>query len=96
MLTTLEIPDHILKHAKRRAVEEGCSLREIVTQTLAAELAAPSPARAVKWQVPVAPTDMGWNGLSWDEIQQVMEAARDEIHLHRAGLDAPDPRHAQR
>ena len=96
MLTTLEIPDHILKHAKRRAVEEGRPLKEIVAQTLSAELAATTPARTAKWKVPVAPHDMGWKGLSWDEIKQVMEQERDEILLHRAGLDAPDKRHAQR
>ena len=95
MLTNLEIPDHILKHAKRRAVEEGRSLKDIVTQTLSDELAATGPRRAAPWHVPVAPHDMGWKGLSWDEIQQVMAAERDEILLHRAGLDAPGPRHAQ-
>ena len=96
MLTTLEIPDHILKHAKRRAVEEGRSLKEIVAQTLSAELAATTPVRAAKWKVPVAPYDMGWKGLSDDEIKQVVVEERDEILLHRAGLDAPGKRHAQR
>ncbi len=95
MLTNLEIPDHILKHAKRRAVEEGRSLKEIVTQTLSAELAATGSARSNPWRVPVAPHDMGWTGLSGDEIQRVLEAERDEILLHRAGLDAPGQRHAQ-
>ena len=96
MLTTLEIPDHILKHAKRRAVEEGRSLKDVVAQTLAAELAATDPARAARWRVPAAPIDMGWSGLSGDEIRRMMEAARNEIRLHRAGLAAPDRRHAQR
>lgn len=95
MLTNLEIPDHILKHAKRRAVEEGRSLKDIVTQALSDELAATGSARAARWRVPVAPHDMGWKGLSWDEIKLVMEAERDEILQHRAGLGARAPRHAQ-
>ena len=96
MLTTLEIPDHILKHVKRRAVEEGRSLKDIVAQTLSAELAASAPARAATWKVPVAPHDMGWKGLNWEEIQHVMAAESDRSMLHRAGLKAPAKRHAQR
>jgi hypothetical protein len=95
MLTTLEIPEHILKHAKRRAVEEGRSLTDIVAETLASEFAATSPAQASKWKVPVAPHNMGWKGLSWDEIRQVQAAELDETLLHRAALDTPDGRHAQ-
>jgi hypothetical protein len=96
MLTTLEIPDHILKHVKRRAVEEGRSLKDIVTQTLSVELAASAPARAAKWKVPVAPHDMGWKGLNWEEIQQVVASDMDGALLHRAGLKSPTKRHAQR
>lgn len=95
MLTTLEIPDHILTHAKRRAVEESRSLTDIVAETLSAELAATSPAQAAKWRVPVAPRDMGWNGLSWEQIRQVQAAELDQTLLHRAALDTPDQRHAQ-
>ena len=96
MLTTLEIPAHILKHAKRRAVEEGRSLKDVVAQTLTTELAETRPDRTAAWQVPVAPAGMGWGGLSDVELQRVVEATRDEILLHRAGLTAPKRRHAQR
>lgn len=96
MLTTLEIPDHILKHARRRAVEEGRSLRAVVTEALEAQLTAPPPPRPTRWRVPVAPRDMGWNGLSEDEILQIMARERDEILRDRAALSPAGPRHAQR
>jgi hypothetical protein len=95
MLTTLEIPDHILTHAKRRAVEEARSLKDIIAETLSAELAATSPARTAQWRVPVASRDMGWNGLSWEQIRQVQAAELDQTLLHRAALDTPSRHHAQ-
>lgn len=38
MRTTVEIPDALFKQAKRRAAEEGVTLREIVTRALRAHL----------------------------------------------------------
>ena len=77
MLTNLEIPDHILKHAKRRAVEEGRSLKDIVTQTLSDELAATGAWQAgqlrgdfgadrpaYQWTASVQP----WNGGVMNEL----------------------------
>ncbi|MCC6416148.1 MAG: hypothetical protein IT582_09590 [Opitutaceae bacterium] len=95
MLTNLEIPDHILKHAKRRAVEEGVSLRDVIAQTLTDELTATPFVQPAPWRVPVAPHDMGWRGLNETEIQQALEVEREEILLHRAGLKTRNRRDAQ-
>ncbi len=86
MLTTLEIPDQILKHAKRRALEEGCTLKEVINQALTDELAATRSPRAAKWSVPVAPRNMGWNGLDEAAIQQTLNTQREAILLHRGGI----------
>ena len=86
MLATLEIPDHILKHAKRRALEEGCTLKEVINQALADELAEIRSADTAKWRVPVVPHDMGWNGLDAAALQQILDAQREEILIHRGGI----------
>ena len=40
MKTTLEIPDHIFRHAKSAAAERGIPLREFVTEAIQDKLAA--------------------------------------------------------
>ena len=45
MKTTIELPDHLLRQAKILAVEQGLSLKEVMTEALQAHLgtAAPTP-----------------------------------------------------
>jgi len=41
MRTTIDIPDHIMKQAKFKAVEEGISLKELFIKALSKELYQP-------------------------------------------------------
>lgn len=43
MKTTIELSDEVLSRAKRRAREEGKTLREVVEQALRQQLAEPDP-----------------------------------------------------
>jgi hypothetical protein len=49
MKTTLEIPDALFRQAKRRAAEQGITLRELVERALRATLGA-GPKRPYRFQ----------------------------------------------
>ena len=55
MKTTVELPDALLIAAKKRAAEEGTTLRRILERSLRRELGrreparAPRPARPIRW-----------------------------------------------
>jgi len=43
MKTTIELPDHLLRRAKILAVEQGLTLKEVMTEALQAHLGAAPP-----------------------------------------------------
>lgn len=48
MKTTIELPDHLLRQAKILAVEQGCTLKDLMTEALQARLSAKPPGPPAK------------------------------------------------
>lgn len=77
MKTTIDIPDELLLAAKRRALESGCTLRELVSRGLRQELAArgrPRRRRAAL-RLPTVPGGLA-PGLNLDSRQAMYEFLR--------------------
>lgn len=83
MRTTINIPDHLLKKAKLKAVEEGISLKELFTRSLEKELSEVNTTGA-PWKKlhgkgssdTLKPSDSGFEGYSgpdWNHAVQVNE-----------------------
>ena len=68
MRTTLNIPDALLKHAKRRAVDEGRTLTDLLVEGLRSRLARSTPTR----ELPVSKASGGLlPGVTWEELEPV-------------------------
>ena len=66
MRTTLNIPDTLIKDAKRRAIEEGRTLTDLLVEGLRARLARGVPARAL----PVSAATGGLQqGVTWEKLE---------------------------
>jgi hypothetical protein len=66
MRTTLNIPDALVKDAKRRAVEEGRTLTDLLVDGLRTRLAKSLPARAL----PVSTATGGlMHGVTWEQLE---------------------------
>jgi hypothetical protein len=73
MRTTIDIPEHLMKRAKMKAVQEGISLKELFTRSLEKELSEEvSTAGAAPWKKlhgkgsasQLKPEDSGFEGYS--------------------------------
>lgn len=84
MRTTIDIPDQLMKEAKKKAIEEGITLKELFTRTLKKELAGGMPAETAHWKQlhgkgsaeNLLPEDSGFEGYSgpdWNYAVQVNE-----------------------
>lgn len=87
MRTTIDIPDHIMKQAKIKAVEEGISLKELFIKALGKELIKPEDSASgavAPWEklrgkgsaAGLSATDSGfegYNGPDWNHGIQVNE-----------------------
>ncbi|MEX0905141.1 MAG: hypothetical protein WD028_05445 [Balneolaceae bacterium] len=85
MRTTINIPDHLMKKAKMKAVEEGISLKELFTRSLEKELSKHAPVSGESpWKElrgrgsskELSATDSGFEGYSgpdWNHAIQVNE-----------------------
>lgn len=84
MRTTIDLPDKLMKEAKKKAIEEGITLKELFTRTLEKELAAGAPASKAPWKQlhgkgsanKLQPEDSGFDGYSgpdWHHAVQVNE-----------------------
>lgn len=96
MRTTLQIPDHVFKRAKLKAVHEGIPLKQFVNRALERELNDPSgaPARKPgKWKIPVAPHGLNDKKLNWDQIKQIMDEESDARLLHKLTDNEYDAQH---
>lgn len=72
MKTTLNIPDSLIKDAKRRAVEEGVTLTDLLVEGLQTRLARSLPARPL----PVSSAGGGLlPGVGWRVLVSVDPAA---------------------
>lgn len=88
MRTTIDIPDSLMKKAKKQAVEEGITLKELFTRTLEKELSADSKLSKAPWKSlrgagvsdKLMPEDSGFEGYSgpgWNHAVQVNEPDND-------------------
>ena len=76
MRTTLNLPDPMVAQAKRRALEEGTTMTDILVQGLQARLERTHPDR----ELPVSKAEGGLQrGVSWARLQ----AAEAEGELYR-------------
>lgn len=84
MRTTIDIPDELMKKAKKKAIEEGITLKELFTKTLEKELAHTTGSAAAPWKKlkgtgsaeHLSPQDSGFEGYSgpdWNHSIQVNE-----------------------
>lgn len=72
MRTTIDIPDHLMKKAKLKAVDEGITLKELFTEMLEKELSDGPPAQKAPWKElkgmgsagNLFPEDSGFDGYS--------------------------------
>jgi hypothetical protein len=85
MRTTINIPDHLFKKAKIKAIEEGISLKELFTRSLENELSETNPSsQSAPWKAlkgmgsakKLTPDDSGFEGYTgpdWNHSVQVNE-----------------------
>jgi len=74
MRTTLNIPDPLIKDAKRRAVEEGKTLTDLLVEGLRNRLAKSLPSRAL----PVSGASGGLlPGVDWRFLESADQAAEE-------------------
>lgn len=84
MRTTIDLPDTLMKKAKKKAIEEGISLKELFTRTLEKELSKDASAQTAPWKQlhgkgssdSLKPEDSGFEGYSgpdWNHAVQINE-----------------------
>jgi|GEM_PF-401208 len=88
MRTTIDIPDSLIKKAKKKAIEEGISLKQLFTEMLEKELAASSPPVAAPWKElqgmgsadKLRPDDSGFEGNSGPDWNHSLQVNQPEIN----------------
>lgn len=84
MRTTIDIPDELMKKAKKKAIEEGITLKQLFTKTLEKELVDAPSSSSTPWKKlkgmgsahQLSPEDSGFDGYSgpdWNHSVQVNE-----------------------
>ncbi len=82
MRTTIDLPDKLMKEAKKKAIEEGITLKELFTRTLEKELSGSATGQKAPWKKlhgkgsaeALLPDDSGFEGYSgpdWNHAMQV-------------------------
>ena len=82
MRTTIDLPDKLMKKAKKMAIEEGITLKELFTRTLEKELAGGVPTQNAPWKqlhgkgsaVALKPEDSGFEGYSGPDWNHAVQA----------------------
>lgn len=84
MRTTIDLPDNLMKKAKKKAIEEGITLKELFKRTLEKELSKGVPVQNAPWKQlhgkgtaqNLQPEDSGFDGYSgpdWNHAVQTNE-----------------------
>lgn len=84
MRTTIDLPDTLMKKAKKKAIEEGITLKELFKRTLEKELSIGGPVQDAPWKQlhglgsahKLKPEDSGFDGYSepdWNHAVQANE-----------------------
>lgn len=82
MRTTIDLPDKLMKKAKKKAIEEGITLKELFTRTLEKELSTEIPGQATPWKQlhgkgtshNLQPEDSGFDGYSGPDWNHAVQA----------------------
>lgn len=84
--TQIQLPDETLARAKKVCEAREISLAELARRGLEYILSvyAPEPAAKREWSLP-APRNLGWRGLSHEEIKAEAQLTNTEIQLTRKG-----------
>lgn len=72
MRTTIDLPDHLMKKAKKKALEENITLKDLFTNMLKKELSSSSGSASAPWKKlkgtgsanHLSPEDSGFEGYS--------------------------------
>jgi len=86
MRTTIDIPDQLMKEAKKKAIEEGITLKELFIRTLGKELSGGAPLQTAPWKQlhgkgsadTLQPEDSGFEGYSGPDWNQALQANEPE------------------
>ena len=86
MRTTIDLPDNLMKKAKKKAIEEGITLKELFTRTLEKELSMEMQAQATPWKQlhgkgsaqHLQPEDSGFEGYSGPDWNHAVQANEPE------------------
>lgn len=84
MRTTIDLPDKLMKEAKKKAIEEGITLKQLFTRTLEKELSGGASPHSAPWKQlhgkgsaqALQPEDSGFEGYSgpdWNHAVQTNE-----------------------
>lgn len=84
MRTTIDLPDQLMKEAKKQAVEEGITLKQYFTQLLEKDLFTSKSQESAPWKnllgsgsaVNLSPEDSGFEGYKgpdWNHAVQMNE-----------------------
>jgi len=86
MRTTIDLPDKLMKKAKKLAIEEGITLKELFTRTLEKELSGGVSAKAAPWKQlhgkgsaqALQPEDSGFEGYTGPDWNHAVQANEPE------------------
>lgn len=79
MKTTVDLPDALLRRAKRLAAREGTTIRALIEESLRRVLAEREREKTVK----IHPVTFGGEGISPDVAQGGWDAVRDRVYEGR-------------
>ncbi len=87
--TQIQIPNHLYREAKRIAAEREMSFAEVVRRGLEVVVAHYPPMvgdSGTAWEPP-RPRNLGWKGLSADELREAAIATSNTALLARRGSE---------
>lgn len=79
MKTTIEIPDALHRQARRKALEEGTTLKELILTSLQKALRGPAPEISVPPKAHFAVDEEGWPVLKRKGGKKITEALLQEL-----------------
>tara|TARA_R100001143_G_scaffold63588_1_gene72756 strand:+ start:14987 stop:15250 length:264 start_codon:yes stop_codon:yes gene_type:complete len=86
MRTTIDLPDKLMKKAKKKAIEEGITLKELFKRTLEKELSIGVPVQNAPWKKlhgsgsahKLQPEESGFEGYTGPDWNHALQANEPE------------------
>ncbi|HZP68118.1 MAG TPA: hypothetical protein VFB32_17580 [Rudaea sp.] len=85
MKTTIELSDDLFAAAKRRAEQQGITLRRLVEKALASQLAKPIRRRGKKLELMMFDSQPLAASLEWEALRDEIYAEREDKAFHGRG-----------